>query len=212
LERHALAGEEGGLDAGDGRQKVTLLVYFPENFRNFWSMIFVAMLSRGMAKIAVPPMPVEIVLTNPALMSASGPAYRLIVTLAAVFWCGECRPLPEDGAGLCALARCGPSSWRKDGAKVQEALATILPQLHRNHVQAVQRANNFRQARAAAGRKGANARWHKPKGAASSHSTLQEPTQTPLVAWPSLANGHRPNGLRLHLPILATEGKLRETF
>jgi hypothetical protein len=158
-------------------------------------------------------MPVEIVLDNAVVISAPGPAFRLIVALSAVFWRGECRPLPADDAGLCALARCGQSSWRKEGAKVREALGHILPQLHSHHTHAVQRANNFRRARAEAGQKGAMARWHKPMAAVSPLSLLQDPFQPRAQTWPSTAPGQPPSGLRAgNASRLSTPGTLHDVF
>ena len=124
---------------------------------------------------AAPPMPVESVLHNPVVISASGPAYRLILSLAIVFWGGQCRPLPEDDAGLCALARCGASSWRKEGKIVRDALGQIIPQLERHHARMVQRADTFRQVRAEAGRLGGLAKARNARTAASDNFRQQEP-------------------------------------
>ncbi|MGC8477416.1 MAG: hypothetical protein ACP5NP_13765, partial [Acetobacteraceae bacterium] len=104
-------------------------------------------------------MPVEIVMHAPALATAAGPAYRIAVTLAVAFWFGECRPLPADDAGLCALARCGTSGWRKARPVVMDALGAILPALAAAHAAARQRADAYRASRAEAGRRGALIRW-----------------------------------------------------
>jgi hypothetical protein len=137
-----------------------------------------------MAKPANLPMPVDIVLSNPVVVSASGPAFRLILALSIVFWGGKCRPLPADDAGLCALARCGVSTWRRDGAAVREALRQIVPQLESQHARAVQRAEVYRRVKAEAGRKGAAVRWHKAKPAANAVPRLNDAPQN-VRQWPS---------------------------
>jgi len=143
-----------------------------------------------MSKSVALPMPVEIVLSNPVLVSASGPAFRLILSLAFVFWCGGCRALPADDAGLCALARCGASTWRKEGQAVQDALKQIIPQLQRHHALAMQRAETYRQVRVEAGRKGAAVRWQKPKATAMQNFGLNQGVPVPLRQ-PSKAASNR---------------------
>ncbi len=145
----------------------------------------------SMPKPVTLPMPVEIVLSNPVVISASGPAFRLILSLAFVFWCGGCRALPADDAGLCALARCGASTWRKEGQAVRDALMQIIPQLERYHARVAQRAETYRQMKVEAGRKGAAARWQKPQAAASQNFRLNEEVsrslRIPATAAPSRA-------------------------
>jgi hypothetical protein len=128
-----------------------------------------------MPKPVMLPMPVEIVLHNPVVVSASGPAYRIIISLTVVFWSGGCRPLPTGDAGLWALARCGASTWRKESKTVKDAISQILPQLERLHARATQRAEIYRQVKVDAGRKGAAVRWQKQKTAASGNFRTQEP-------------------------------------
>jgi hypothetical protein len=147
-------------------------------------------ITASMSKSVTLPMPVEIVLSNPVLVSASGPAFRLILSLVFVFWCGGCRALPADDAGLCALARCGASTWRKEGQAVQDALKQIIPQLQRHHALAMQRAETYRQVRVEAGQKGAAARWHKPKVPAMQNFGLNQGVPVPLRQ-PSKAASNR---------------------
>ncbi len=128
-----------------------------------------------MAQCRTLPMPVWVVLSSPAVISASGPAYRLILSLAIVFWGGQCRPLPTDDAGLCALARCGASTWRKEKEAVRDALGQIIPQLERRHIRALQRADIFRQVRVEAGRLGGLAKARNARTAASENCGHQEP-------------------------------------
>lgn len=155
----------------------------------------------AMAQCRTLPMPVEIVLNNAVVISASGPAYRLILTLAIVFWGGQCRPLPTDDAGLCALARCGTSTWRKEKAAVRDALRQIIPQLERRHIRALQRADIFRQVRAEAGRLGGLAKARNARTAASENFRHQEPPsiqaaqprlglKTPQISQYGCANRH----------------------
>jgi len=130
-----------------------------------------------------------------------------------VFWRGECRPLPADDAGLCALARCGASSWRKAGKTVRAALAQINPQLEREYARAVQRAETYRQAKAEAGRKGAYARWHPPLATASADSRLHDPAISGSLTVPRRAHSRASTyGLQEIIPgpTGAMAGRLRE--
>ena len=155
------------------------------------------------------PMPVELVLTHPAMFYCPGATYRAVAVIAMAFWHAQCPPEPLDDVALQNLARVPPSHWNGSRAAIKAILADVLPQLAHAYADAKMRKAHVKAFFANASARGKKPR-QKPQDPKTAENKIPPASRAPLVT-PAHARLF-PNDGRSHLSPqeLAVIGKLEQ--
>lgn len=100
-------------------------------------------------------MPIDLVLTHPAMFCVPGSVYRGVVTITAAYWLAGCPPSPLDDATMQHLAKMPAGHWTASRDGISAILEALLPELQKlYHGKMAQRESYLAQKLAAARRGG----------------------------------------------------------